>query len=312
MNSEFFNPPPVQIQEIFDDTLNKANVRLFIKRDDLLHPIISGNKFRKLKYNFLKIQELGCRHVVTFGGAFSNHIHATAAAGKHFSIQTIGIIRSDSTHSLNPTLQFADECGMKLRFVSRSDFRNKNLLIKQLEAEFDNYYFLPEGGTNALAVQGCKEIVTEIHTQMPFPPDYFCTACGTGGTLAGIIAAAKSTQQIIAFSALKGDFLKKDVEKLLEQEEVSCSNWQINDDYCFGGYAKWQPELIYFINEFKRKYRIALDPIYTGKMFFGIFDLVKKGFFRQNTTIVAVHTGGLQGIAGFNQVKLQNSRFLIE
>ncbi len=311
MNSEFFNPPASQIQEIFDEKLNQANLRLLIKRDDLLHPAISGNKFRKLKYNFQKIQELGCRQIVTFGGAFSNHIYATAVAGKCFGIETIGIIRSDGNKPLNSTLQFADECGMKLRFVSRSDFRNQSLLIQQMKAEFDNYYFLPEGGTNTLAVQGCKEIVTEIEAQMPFPPDYFCTACGTGGTLAGIISAA-TTQEIIGFSALKGDFLKKDVENLLEQEKDVYCHWQINDDYCFGGYAKWQPELINFINEFTRKHKIALDPIYTGKMFFGIFDLVKKGFFRPYTTIVAVHTGGLQGIAGFNQVKLKNSGFLIK
>jgi 1-aminocyclopropane-1-carboxylate deaminase len=313
MLTEFFNLSPSPIQEIFDEALNKNQVRLFVKRDDLLHSSVSGNKFRKLKYNFLQIKELGCQRLVTFGGAFSNHIYATAAAGKHFGIETIGIIRGERTQPLNSTLDFAELCGMKLYFVSRTDFRNKSLIIKQIQAEFGNFYFIPEGGSNNLAVSGCMEIVEEIHAQMPSQPDYFCVSCGTGATVAGIIAAAKSSQEIIGFSALKGNFLKNDVQNLLDAEkDIECRNWQINDDYTFGGYAKWQPELIAFINDFQRKHCIALDPIYTGKMFFGIFDLLKKGFFRRNTTIVAVHTGGLQGIEGFNQVKLKNSGFKID
>ncbi|MFH7030803.1 MAG: 1-aminocyclopropane-1-carboxylate deaminase/D-cysteine desulfhydrase [Heteroscytonema crispum UTEX LB 1556] len=313
MLSEFFNLPPSPIEELFDETLTKNQVRLFVKRDDLLHSSVSGNKFRKLKYNFLQIKELGCQRLATCGGAFSNHIYATAAAGKHFGIETIGIIRGERTEPLNTTLYFAELCGMKLYFISRSDFRDKSLIIKHIKAEFGDFYFLPEGGSNNLAVRGCMEIVEEIHSQMPSQPDYFCTACGTGGTLAGIIAAAKSSQEIIGFSALKGDFLDNDVQNLLHAEKnIQCTNWQINDNYCFGGYAKWQPELIDFINNFKLKQCIALDPIYTGKMFFGIFDLLKKGFFRRNTIIAAVHTGGLQGIEGFNQVKLKNSGFKIE
>jgi 1-aminocyclopropane-1-carboxylate deaminase len=313
MLNDFFNLPPSPVEEIFDETLSKNQVRLFIKRDDLLHSSISGNKFRKLKYNFLKIKELECQKIVTFGGAFSNHIQATSAAGKYFGIETIGIVRGERTEPLNPTLHFAEHCGMKLHFYSRSDFRNKDLIIKQMEEELGDFYFLPEGGSNSLAVRGCMEIVEEINSQMPFQPDYFCTACGTGGTLAGIIAAAKSSQKVIGFSALKGDFLVKDVQILLDMESyIPCNNWQINDDYCFGGYAKWQPELIDFINNFKRKHSIVLDPIYTGKMFFGIFDLLKKRIFPPNTTIVAIHTGGLQGIEGFNQMKLKKSGLKIE
>ncbi|KYC43221.1 1-aminocyclopropane-1-carboxylate deaminase [Scytonema hofmannii PCC 7110] len=311
--ASFFNIPVSPIQEIFDETLTEANIRLFIKRDDLLNSSVSGNKFRKLKYNCLKIKELGFPRLVTFGGAFSNHIYATAAVGKYVGIETIGIIRGERTQSLNTTLNFAEKCGMKLLFVSRSEFRDESLVLKQIEKEFGTVYFLPSGGSNTLALQGCREIVEEIHSQMLFRPDYFCTACGTGCTLAGIIAAADSEQHIIGFSALKGDFLKNDVQKMLDtQENICCKNWQINDNYCFGGYAKWKPELILFINDFKRKYSIALDPIYTGKMVFGIFDLAKKAFFRPNTTIVAVHTGGLQGIEGFNQVKLKNYNLRLE
>jgi 1-aminocyclopropane-1-carboxylate deaminase len=313
MLTEFFNLPPSPVQEIFDETLSENQVRLFVKRDDLLNSSISGNKFRKLKYNFFKIKELGCQRLVTFGGAFSNHIQATAAAGKYFGIETIGIVRGERTEPMNSTLHFAEHCGMKLHFFNRSDFRDKDLIIKEMKEELGDFYFLPEGGSNSLAVRGCMEIVEEIHSQMPFQADYFCTACGTGGTLAGIIAAAKSSQRVIGFSALKGNFLEKDVQILLDiDEDIPCNNWQIKDDYCFGGYAKWQPELIHFINDFKRRHSIALDPIYTGKMFFGIFDLLKKGFFPSDTTIVAIHTGGLQGIEGFNEMKLKKSGLRIE
>ncbi|GAA6623491.1 1-aminocyclopropane-1-carboxylate deaminase/D-cysteine desulfhydrase [Scytonema sp. NUACC26] len=306
--ANFFNIPVSPIQEIFDETLTEAKVRLFVKRDDLLNSSVSGNKFRKLKYNCLKIEELGFPKLVTFGGAFSNHIYATAAVGKYVGIETIGVIRGDRTQPLNATLDFAEKCGMKLLFVSRSEFRDESLIFQQIEKEFGHVYFLPSGGSNTLALQGCKEIVEEIHSQMLFRPDYFCTACGTGCTLAGLIAAANSAQHIIGFSALKGDFLKNDVQTMLDNQENICHlNWQITDNYCFGGYAKWKPELILFINNFQQKHSITLDPIYTGKMFFGIFDLANKGFFRPNTTIVAIHTGGLQGIEGFNQIKLKNS-----
>ncbi|KAF3890279.1 MULTISPECIES: 1-aminocyclopropane-1-carboxylate deaminase/D-cysteine desulfhydrase [Nostocales] len=311
--TNFFNVPVSPIQEIFDETLTEAKIRLFIKRDDLLNSSVSGNKFRKLKYNCLKIKELGFPRLVTFGGAFSNHIYATAAVGKIVGIETIGIIRGERTQPLNTTLDFAEKCGMKLLFVSRSDFREENLIFEQIEKEYGNVYFLPSGGSNTLALQGCREIVEEIHSQMQFQPDYFCTACGTGCTLAGVIAAVDSAQHIIGFSALKGDFLKNDVQRLLDtQDNLGCQNWQITDNYCFGGYAKWKPELILFINDFKRKHSIALDPIYTGKMFFGIFDLAKKELFRPHTTVVAIHTGGLQGIEGFNQVKLKNYSFKLE
>ncbi|MUG93411.1 pyridoxal-phosphate dependent enzyme [Scytonema sp. UIC 10036] len=311
--ANFFNVPVSPIQEIFDETLTEAKIRLLIKRDDLLNSSVSGNKFRKLKYNCLKIKELGFPRLVTFGGAFSNHIYATAVVGKYVGIKTIGIIRGERTEPLNTTLDFAEKCGMKLLFVSRSEFRDESLIFQQIKKEFGNVYFLPSGGSNTLALHGCRETVDEVHSQMLVRPDYFCTACGTGCTLAGIVAAADSDQYIIGFSALKGNFLKNDVQRLLDtQDNLRCQNWQITDDYCFGGYAKWKPELIDFVNDFKRKYSIALDPIYTGKMFFGIFDLAKKGFFHHNITIVAVHTGGLQGIEGFNQVKLKNSSLRLE
>jgi len=289
------------IQEIKNDLLHKKQVRLFIKRDDLIHPSVSGNKWRKLKYNLQEAAALQQSTLLTFGGAFSNHIHATAAAGKVFGFKTIGIIRGERILPLNPTLQFAEANGMQLHFISRSAYREKYTpaFQAQLKEQFDDFYQLPEGGTNELALKGCAEIITEL--EVSTIPDYICTSCGTGGTIAGMIkGSADKATQIIGFAALKGSFLTKEVALLLKKNSDLNVNWLINNDYHFGGYAKFKQELIEFINQFKKDYGIALDPIYTGKLLFGIFDLLRKDFFRKGSRVVAVHTGGLQGIVGFN------------
>jgi 1-aminocyclopropane-1-carboxylate deaminase len=326
------NPSPLQIVPI--DFVSGRNMRLFLKRDDLLHnyfqkilfcdnkitPSVSGNKFRKMKYNLLYMEKMAINRLLTFGGAFSNHIHATAAAGRLFGIETIGVIRGERTEPLSPTLRFAEECGMRLYFVSRADYRDKELLMNTLKAQISDFYYLPEGGTNALAMRGTAEIVGEIEQQLNgIAPDFICTPCGTGGTIAGIISATKKPTQVLGFSALKGDFLQKEVTGLLkihkngiytegslsefseEKKLEENNNWSINTDFHFGGYARWTAELIDFINHFKQKNGVQLDPIYTGKMMFGIYKLIETGYFPENSTIVAVHTGGLQGIEGFNQ-----------
>lgn len=324
-SNDNITPSPLQVIE--DERLRKANVHLFLKRDDLLHnsykeilfgeneilKLISGNKFRKLKYNLLFMKETGWERLLTFGGAFSNHIHAVAAAGQFYGIETIGVIRGEKTAALNPTLRFTERCGMVLHFINRSDYRDKNLIINELKKQFGDFYYLPEGGTNALAMRGTAEIVGEIKEQMNgILPSFISVACGTGGTVAGIISATEPPTQVLGFSVLKGDFLQKDVRNLLETLKNAPNtegsffsennpNWSINTDFHFGGYARWTTELIDFINDFKQKHGVQLDPIYTGKMLFGIFKLVEMGFFRRNSSIVAIHTGGLQGIEGFNQ-----------
>lgn len=296
---------PSPIQEIQSELLQTKKVRLFLKRDDLIHPSVSGNKWRKLKYNLAAAKELNHGTLLTFGGAFSNHIHAVAAAGKVFDFKTIGIIRGDRIDPLNATLQFAEDQGMQLHFITRSAYRKKNTTSFQLtlQEQFGRFYSLPEGGTNTLALKGCAEIVTEIKDQLKFPPAYIATSCGTGGTIAGIIQGNAATPtEILGVSALKGNFLQGEVKELLGAANVSVSTkWSISNDYHFGGYAKFKPDLIEFINDFKKTYQIALDPIYTGKLLYGIFDLIKKDYFKKDTTIVALHTGGLQGIKGFNQ-----------
>ncbi len=277
-------------------------VSLFMKREDLLHPEVSGNKFRKLKYNLKNAIFEKHSKIVTFGGAYSNHIAATAAAGKLYGLKTIGVIRGEElgkdlekTIQENPTLQFASSCGMEFEFISREDYRKKDSdeMLERLQKKFGLLYLVPEGGTNSLAIKGCEEILSEEDKNF----DVVCCAVGTGGTISGIINSSSEAQKIIGFPALKGDFLTSEVEKLTTKK-----NWGMAIDYHFGGYAKVNSDLVNFINNFKLQYNIALDPVYTGKMMYGIFDLISKDHFSENTRILAVHTGGLQGIPGMNQV----------
>ena len=275
---------------------NFHDVKLFVKREDKIHPFISGNKYRKLKYNLLEAEKLGFKTLLTFGGAFSNHIAAVASAGKMLGFKTIGVIRGDELQNKifqNSTLTFAQEQGMQLKFVSRQDYKNKTskVFINILEQEFGHFYSIPEGGTNALAVMGCEEILTDKDLNF----DYICCSVGTGGTISGLINCLKPSQQVLGFPALKGGFLKQDISKFAKN-----MNWDIISDYHFGGYAKINEELISFINQFKKEYQISLDPVYTGKMMFGLFDLIEKGYFKKGSSILAIHTGGLQGIRGIN------------
>jgi len=276
---------------------NNPDVTLYIKREDLLHPHISGNKYRKLKYNLQQARLENKTTLLTYGGAYSNHIAATAATGKEFGFNTIGVIRGEELSTeipSNPTLHFAKSNGMQLHFISRENYRLKDTagFFKKLEQQFGDYYLIPEGGTNNLAIKGCEEILTQEDECF----DFICTAVGTGGTISGLINISEAHQKVIGFSALKGDFLNEEVKKWTEK-----SNWHITDAYCFGGYAKINSDLIEFINQFKQETGIQLDPVYTGKMMYGIYNMIREEIFPKNSRILAVHTGGLQGIAGMNE-----------
>lgn len=301
----------IQFPEIQSEIqfIKKENeVELYILREDEIHPTISGNKFRKLKYNLIEFQKGNYNAILTFGGAYSNHISAVAAAGKEFRFKTIGIIRGeeiiDKIHE-NPTLTFAQNCGMEFKFISRELYRNKSNseFLNELKAEFGNVYILPEGGTNELAVKGCEEILGNPTSEF----DFICCPIGTGGTIAGIINSSENHQKILGFPALKeGEFLKNEIKNF-----SSRSNWELISDFHFGGYAKVNDELLDFINEFKRRFDVNLEPIYTGKMFFGIFELMKNNYFPKGSRILAVHTGGLQGIDGMNKkLELKNKTII--
>lgn len=282
------------------------SISLQIKREDLLHPFVSGNKFRKLKYNLLQAKSENKETILTFGGAFSNHIAAVAYAGKEQGFKTIGIIRGDELGdkiSENPTLQFAQDCGMKFKFISREDYRQKTEtnFLEQLKQDFGGFYLVPEGGTNELAIKGCEDILTENDSDF----DFVCCAVGTGGTITGIINSILPHQKVLGFPALKGDFLKEDICKFARNQ-----NWELITDYHFGGYGKVNAELIAFINQFYTDTKIPLDPIYTAKMVFGVMDLIQSNYFPENSKILLIHTGGLQGIQGMN-IRLKNKHLPI-
>ncbi|MFW1690139.1 1-aminocyclopropane-1-carboxylate deaminase/D-cysteine desulfhydrase [Acinetobacter ursingii] len=275
----------------YQTLIHQPDIHLDLKRLDLIHPHISGNKFYKLKYNLQHAKQLGLDTLITFGGAFSNHIAATAYAAHYFGFRSIGIIRGEelADQRLNHTLSTASQFGMQLEFINRQDYRNKDQadFLAELQSRFPNAYIIPEGGTNSLAIQGCKEILSEQDRQNY---DVICCAVGTGGTITGLIESSHFNQNILGFSALKGDFLTHDVAHLTAKK-----NWKIIDDYCCGGYAKTSAQLIEFIQLFEKQYQIPLEPIYTGKMLFGIFDLIEKAYFPPHTRILAIHSGGLQG-----------------
>ena len=290
---------PSPLQKIEDQIFDKKQLKVFVKRDDLIHSEISGNKWRKLKYNLVKARELGSKSIITFGGAYSNHIYATAAAGKYFGFETIGIIRGNELNkNSSPTLKFASECGMKLCFVSRNEYRemrespqsNTNIL------SFSDSFIIPEGGTNEFALDGVGEMVDEILEQLGFAPDYIICPLGTGGTMAGIIAKSDTETKVLGICVLKnGQYLENEINILVENQiNQSKTNYEILWNEHHGGYAKKTPQLLEFIEVFEGKCHFKIEPIYSGKMFFAFDELIKNDFFKKSSTIVLIHTGGLQ------------------
>ncbi len=267
-----------------------------MRREDLIHPLMSGNKYRKLKYNVQEAIDGKYNKLITFGGAYSNHIPATAYIAKENGLQAIGIIRGEELSTCwfnNPTLSTAHNLGMTFKFIPRVEYRKKEeaQFLEDLMQLFGPAYLIPEGGTNALAIKGCEEILetTDEHY------DLICCAVGTGGTLAGLSNAAKSHQHVLGFPVLKGDFLQKDICKFATKK-----NWTLCNVYHFGGYAKINTELVTFINNFKEETGVPLDPVYTAKMMYGILDKVTRNEFKEGSRILAIHTGGLQGVEGMN------------
>lgn len=265
-----------------------------MKREDLIHPEIMGNKWRKLKYNLLEASATGKKRLITKGGAYSNHIAATAAAAKTYGFDSLGIIRGQELNTQsNLTLKTAHKNGMKLQFVDRAAYKE----ISEMTFPLDNDdFFIPEGGTNSLAIKGVSELIDEIDDSY----NIIATSIGTGGTLCGLLKGLEGNYQIMGFSALKGDFMIKEIEHLRQEFNIPWKNYHLNLDYHFGGYGKVTHSLVAFINEFKAQFGISLDPIYTGKMFYGVWDKVKNDQIAKGSRILLLHTGGLQGVSGFN------------
>ena len=290
---------PIQLLE--SELYTEKKLQIWVKRDELIHPLISGNKWRKLQYNLEAFKQLGKKHLLSFGGAFSNHLLALAAAAQKYQIKATLIVRGDGYDEHNPTLRLAREMGLNLVFIDRANYKKREdpAFQQQLMDQYQADFLLPEGGTNAWALKGCRTIVDEITFQLSAEPDFICVAAGTGGTSAGILEQTKQTKQtkVLVFPALKGDFMEKAIRNI---STTKLPAFQCFSQYHFGGYAKFKPELIQFINQFHQAHNILLDPVYTGKMFFGLEDLIQQDYFPEGSSIVAIHTGGLQGNLGFN------------
>jgi 1-aminocyclopropane-1-carboxylate deaminase len=254
---------PSPLQPLVDDRLTAAGVRVLLKRDDLIHPDFPGNKWRKLKYNIEAARAAGHTTLLTFGGAFSNHLLATAAAGHHFQFKTVGIVRGEHRDPPNPVLAAAARHGMRLEYVTRTQYRHQTFPY-DLSSHFGNPYIIPAGGANDLGVRGCAELVAEI--DVPF--DILCCSVGTGATLAGVATSLAPTQRAIGYAALKGDFLHHDVARL---QRTPTANWEIDTRHHFGGYAKRTTTLDAFIDDFRDRHGITLNWVYEAKMMYGLF-----------------------------------------
>ncbi|MPR31988.1 1-aminocyclopropane-1-carboxylate deaminase/D-cysteine desulfhydrase [Salmonirosea aquatica] len=283
------------MQPLVDLTTQRAGVNLYLKRDDLIHPTVSGNKWRKLKYILLDARQKGYNTLLTFGGARSNHLYAAAAAGALLGMRTIGFVRGEEyLEKSTETLDFCRAEGMQLYGISREKYKQRNTprYLEELKGTFPTAYIIPEGGTTPFALPGVRELVMETETQLGFKPDYFAVAAGTGGTTAGLLTAKIP---VLAFTALKGGgFLKQEILELADSLELE-NNLHLFTDYHFGGYARHTPELLAFMEEFELRHQILLEHVYTGKMLYGLYDLMNKGYFQKGETLVAIHTGGLQG-----------------
>jgi 1-aminocyclopropane-1-carboxylate deaminase len=288
---------PSPLEKLHLPYIEEKEVSVYIKRDDLIHPIISGNKWRKLKHTLNFCLSNDTKGILTLGGAHSNHLIATAYIGNHNNLKTVGIIRGEEPNHLSPTLIQCKDLGMKLHFISRLDYRKIEKLRSAFQLEYPNYHWVPEGGADELGILGCQEIIKEISIDF----DFITVDCGTAATLAGITRALLPHQKAIGIAVLKGeDTLTKQVHTF-NQNNLFQKNFEINFNYHFGGYAHYSAELVGFMQWFHAQTGIKTDPIYTAKQFYGVMDLIKQDYFPKGSTIVMVHTGGLQGIIGYEK-----------
>ena len=308
MNQKELNiPSSIESFDFADGT--GSTLKLFLKRDDLIHPVVSGNKWRKLKLNLLNAKQQKFTKVLTYGGAYSNHLVATAYAAHKAGLKSIGIVRGLDADLENHSLKFVRECGMEVKRISREEYRFKNEpdFLQELRDEFGPHYRIPEGGANFLGVEGCMEIITESETAFK-AIDFICTSIGTGTTLAGMLAANSMNKPILGFTPFKkGDFLRGEVSDLmyrtfLDEEFVDeqMENLHLVTEYHFGGFGKVKPELKEFVFWLKESTGVQFDLVYNGKMLFGLYQMIKSGKFKDGDSIIILHCGGVQGNVGFD------------
>lgn len=308
MNSEQFQIPS-PLQEVSFSELNERNIALYIKRDDLIHPEVSGNKWRKLRLNIEQAQLKGKSTIVTMGGAHSNHIAATAKTAELHGMESVGIIRGEDADLNNQTLSFAQSCGMKMLKISRTEYRNSDSwdFKEWLKERFENFYFIPQGGANFYGVNGCMDIMKEIRAELT--PDCIFISCGTATTLSGLIQGNADGVKLVGVSALKGgNFLLEDIRKNLmtvysdrETTDYAMENLKLLTDYHFGGFAKINHELVSFMRKFYRETKVKLDPIYTAKTAYAMVEIARSKHNKNPEKWVLIHTGGLQGIPAMEE-----------
>lgn len=288
---------PSPLQRIHHPLLDAHDVRLWCKRDDLIHPTLSGNKWRKLKYHLQQANALGKTHLLSFGGAYSNHIHALAAAGHQVGLRTTGIIRGEAESVSNTTLSAARGWGMDLVFVDRQSYRRRQDPAWLAQFMAPDTLLVPEGGSSPLAIPGVAELVAEV----PFSPDLWVLPCASGGTLAGLIAGKREREQILAIAVLKGGAFIHDEVCRLHPPAADTTGWHIALDHHDGGYAKFSPALWQWVQAFSAQTGLPLEPIYSGKAMWGLFRELAAGRIPPGSEIVFIHTGGLQGLAGLKE-----------
>lgn len=291
--------PLSTLQLISHPLFTQYRITVQIKRDDQIHNIISGNKWRKLQYNIQHAKAIGAKGIITFGGSFSNHIHACAFACQQQNLPVIGIIRGEVENQHNYTLSWAKHWGMQLSFVDRKTYkqRNEGCYLHQLQQQYPDHFIVPEGGSNTLALTGVAEVIDELNQQCKF--DTLITPVGSGGTLAGLICGDNAQHNLLGIAVLKQqDYLENTVLALLPNNRKEDKNWQIMNQYHGGGYAKFNAQDAEKVRHFSNAVGIDFEPVYSGKMVLALLDLVASGYFPEHHRIVLLHTGGLQGLAG--------------
>lgn len=288
---------PSPLHQLHHPLLDAKGVRLWCKRDDLIHPTLSGNKWRKLKYHLQQAEALGKTHLLSFGGAYSNHIHALAAAGRRSGLRTTGIIRGEAEAVSNATLSAAKGWGMELIFVDRQSYRRRQDPEWLARFMAPDTLIVPEGGSSPLAIPGVAELVAEV----PFSPDLWVLPCASGGTLAGLIAGKREPEQVLAIAVLKGGAFIHDEVCRLHPAAANSPGWRIALDHHDGGYAKFSPALWQWVQAFSAQTGLPLEPIYSGKAMWGLFRELAAGHIPRGSEIVFIHTGGLQGLAGLRE-----------
>ncbi|MBK9150075.1 MAG: pyridoxal-phosphate dependent enzyme [Saprospiraceae bacterium] len=304
-------PPdlPSPVQPVHWSLTVECGIKMWVKRDDLIHDWVSGNKYRKLKYNLQKVKNSEYKGILTFGGAFSNHLYAVAGVCKLEGIASVGIIRGDGFDPANPTLAFYKSAGMKMYFVSRTEYRSiTDDIIQNILINYPDYLIVPEGGSNEDGVLGASEIMHEFYSQCDIQPDYVLVAGGTGGTAAGILQSLKPSTALRVYGALKSDYLIQEIHRLSRLEQLP-SGFRYYPETIFGGYARWNQELLDFITEFESETGIEIDHIYNAKLLYAFKEHMKNGVIPSGSRVLWIHTGGLQGKAGlrYRMHKKQNS-----